>query len=383
MSTDREANSAWSARAGAAVLAAAAVCATACGGRTVGGSEIPVPNTEGTDAPPAGVDQISPGPGGGSQGIDAASDALFAPPESGARSWKTRGQTFCGRTFSSGTVGIWSDHRGVHVLESPWTATWRVYSKVDADWSQPYEPGELLTGAALTGFVDGPLVLYGFDSNCIYSINNGIKACSGAASATHVFTVNGRLAHAVSGDRLFSYDGSYWKQRGAPLSEMASAVWATSETTFVLAGSTRIFVYSAGAANPDREIAVPDIGAVTVWGNAPSELWIGGDGGQLAHYDGATWSVSKVARVDCGAIKGLWGSGDSIFFYTDAEVGVSTGRTVRSITSFECGGTQKVMGLWGNSAAEVVILTQDSRLAQTPCGDLMVGWFDGTYLYPL
>jgi hypothetical protein len=148
------------------------------------------------------------------------------------------------------------------------------------------------------------------------------------------------------------------------------------------AWSGSLWFVHQGRATADAEVALPDIGANVLWGFAENDLWVGGEFGRLAHYDGNTWSSSQADSAACGPVKGHWGSGGTLFAYTESEVKTVQGGTERSVLRFPCGGPETVLGLWGRSPSEAFILVQDTRLGSDSCGDLKVLRFDGTATSP-
>jgi hypothetical protein len=170
--------------------------------------------------------------------------------------------------MGNGRASLFCDSRGVFVLEAPSGAPWRIYGKTQSTWSPVYQATDILNYATLSGFDGGPLVEYHLDSGRIDFISGGSKTCSGAFAAVHVFIVDARSAYALSDNRLYVYDGAYWKEQTGPLGPadyMATAVWAKGDAVVVLSSSL-LFVHQ-GRATADAQVALPDIGANVLWGS--------------------------------------------------------------------------------------------------------------------
>ncbi len=65
---------------------------------------------------------------------------------------------------------------------------------------------------------------------------------------------------------------------------------------------------------------VPNIGKLyAVWGASATDIWVGGEGGQIMRYDGANWTrVTVMGIPNTEVIKDIWGAdANNIWLLTD------------------------------------------------------------------
>ena len=96
-----------------------------------------------------------------------------------------------------------------------------------------------------------------------------------------------------------------------------------------------------------------NFGKVAVWGTSKSDVFVGGDYGNILHYDGTTWTPMRSGTIE--RIYNFWGtSGTDVF-----AVGVK-GTIIHydgsNWTAMDSGVTADLRGVWGSSATNVFVV---------------------------
>jgi len=296
--------------------------------------------------------------------------------------------TFCAPAGALDSLDVWSDDRGVYVLTSQYLADEVVQFDSGSGWTPVYRAPTRSSLMRLTGFVDGPLVLYGEATCGIRFLSAGAAQCSaGASFAQSVHTVRPDLAYAVQNDRVLWYQGGLWTQLGDPLQPagqvQGQSVWSNGDASVVAATQGRVFVAS-GTSTFVAQPKVPPNDFRSAWGFATDDLWVGDSAGNLVHGDGSAWTVAWTDPA-CGGrpIRGMWGHRGSLYFYTDSSVGVRDASGVRTIFDEGCNAPDVVTGLWGNSPSEVFFVVRRGGPVSPACGVASVFLFDGLAARPL
>ena len=301
--------------------------------------------------------------------------------------WRASLEPFCSDNPSIDgrivNLSVWSDARGVFVLVSNQTET--LSFNDGKGWSTIFEGDGSPGFAGLTGFSAGPLAQFGQFPCGIEFFDQGRMTCSAASPFVQaVHTVSAKLAYAVYANRVLKFDGLNWVQFGAPLATdvIASAVWATSDVVLVAASSGRAFVYrNADPRFPELQAGLPAADHLAAWGASGTDLWLGNSAGALLHFDGRSWSTAYQEAGECNAIQGIWGTADTLFFWTHSAVRHWHAGSVQTLLDGPCDGPVTVRGVWGNSAAEVFVALEDSTANR--CNNLKLLWFNGSELGPL
>jgi len=103
-----------------------------------------------------------------------------------------------------------------------------------------------------------------------------------------------------------------------------------------------------------------------VWGSGPTDVWAGGSGGTMLHWDGAAWVPTVLTAASGLAVKNtfhaVWGSGPNdvwaasatnVIFHTDGfENGTGTWTLVPSATDSDFN-APPIHAVWGSSADDV------------------------------
>lgn len=304
--------------------------------------------------------------------------------------WRESHQPFCSSPAASGDIlrdlQVWSDARGVFVLVGFDSGSSTISTNTGSGWNATYTWSSRDGLPGLTGFPNGPLVVYPGSVCPIDFIDGGVASCAGAQNVNDVAVVNSNLAYGVYQDRVLRFDGNFWTQLGGPLpsagQRLAESVWADASTIVVIADGGRVFVISPGG-DPVLQTGIPGVDSHGVWGFGASDIWIGNNEGQLYHYDGVAWSLKASIPGDCHQIWKLWGSEGSLFVLTSSLFGRWDGSGITTLSSLACDDTASFWDLWGNSPSEVFVVLEDRTHGIAGCGPAQVQWFNGSVVSPL
>jgi hypothetical protein len=232
--------------------------------------------------------------------------------------------------------------------------------------------------------------------------------CLGAVpGVTNVFAVDGQHAFAIVSDRLLTLYGAYFTPYGtlpAVPWPYAYHLWADAQVPVVAAEGGKVYVLDRPATTP-MVLQIPDQAAATsVWGFGRNDLWVGGEKGRLAHYDGASWTVMQTVQGNCATVSGLWGADHVLYVATDSYVGRWRDGTLDTVIDGPCAqdpesapGTYEqviIAKIWGNSPTELFIALYErkevlgtvpggitvSHVQPDSCGEARMYWFDGQRL---
>ncbi len=302
--------------------------------------------------------------------------------------WKTSEDSLCSqRSGPFMSHWVWSDNRGVFALVSsrtdfldPATA---VFHNDGSGWEKLYS-FEFMFFAGLTGFTNGPLLVYGeSNSGCgVQRLQGGERTCSAGLSSVHnVFVVNDALAYGVYDNRVIAYDGTDWFQLGDPIEgteEIAlRALWA-DEQTLVVVDDQAVFLFDDDASGFFKAADIPPGTYGPIWGFGGNDIWIGTDAGELMHFDGGEWTV--VSSID-QRIRGLWGHSQQLFLHTGNALARLEDDRVHMLTEWsrDLVDPPYITHIWGNSPSEVFLSILDNAQASSFCGSTFVVWYDGQY----
>jgi hypothetical protein len=379
-------------RSGVLWLVAIGQFAPACGSRTpltgLGFGDVDAaepPNGSTTDASDTAADHSSPPPpADGSPEPDASLPPPSKPwptsPDGGARWRGTTAPFFC----DAGNIesrGLWSDQRGIFILTTLSTGE-SISLNVGKGWGPFFSREKGLLGPHLTGIADGPLVEFSSSTCAIQFISNGVAVCSAASSSVDdVFVVRDNLAYAIEGNRVLRYDGVMWAQLGWQLpqapTDFSSRIWA-NEDVVVIASSVGAYVFRPENGAPSLQTNLPFKSFSSAWGFASSDIWLGTSSGALVHVTNRDQPEIVNGDPACGPIRGMWGAGDSLYFYTRTSVGVLRAGVATLLMRWACDDPARVMGLWGNGPDEVFVTVRDPALFSNACSDGVVLVYDGS-----
>jgi hypothetical protein len=350
------------------------------------------------------------GPDGGS---DAADTTPWAPPIDalGEPGWKASTTPWCHdlRGPDHG-FDVWSDERGVFVLVSQmpdyYTTTlnrvylndgtgWTLYvdetspesSPEDGIWHMSGAPGGAIFGYGVYGEVT--------------RIERGTLTGE-RFWARDLWIVDDRLAYAAGtgDDTVAVWNGATWGPLpGEPLSMDSTVVWADGESLFV--GGTRgmMVTHEDGSWIVHDTRTVDDFSAI--WGFAGDDVWAGTYEGSLLHYDGASWSHvdwpnmgdspdPTSCRSTYQQIRGMWGTGGTLFVFTASQLLVWDGAEFSTIAywpgtdggegeSHTCDGRAIIDAVWGDSETDLYLAVRaDEERARGICFDHYLLYWDGS-----
>ncbi len=373
----------------------------------------------------------------------AAAPVPWNPPfdHTGDPGWKDGSTPLCSGIDQSTGLDVWSDGSGVYVLVSgtgnpaatlgasidedagagpadaggvttsdqygPRTAIWH---DDGSGWKLQLERPGVAGAFALTGSPSGALLINdpqsATDPNaqlppnlmlpgtitpeipCSLGVAHGSTLdCLDLDPVQSVFAVDPQLAYAVmGGTRLLSYDGTQWHANAALIPYPVTALWADHDGVLAVGHAGTVLRLEQDGWVLDDPGTLEHI--TSVWGSARDDLWLGTSQGNIIHYDGMQWTpMGHVGGVTCSAvtpIRGIWGAGGTVYFYSDEALVRWNGSELESIGNWSCavtnglGGTT-ITGLWGNAPDEVFLTMLDpNRSGVDPCGVAFAVNFDGS-----
>ena len=284
--------------------------------------------------------------------------------------------------------GVWSDSRGVFVSSvapEPYDpmdpdscfgcirervdfndgSGWREIEGVWNDENSPIQqPGLLL----VTGFDNGPLVLYGYPSQVATSepcglsvVNDGMRACQRVDLVTDVAVVSPTLAYALLQGQMIRYDGTNWGPLPLqiPAQTELQLMWADSSVVMVTSYSPgTIYTLRDGAFTVEDTRTLETF--LSIFGFAPNDVFAGTYQGGLFHYDGTAWTKLEVPANECGEpwIYSMWGANGILYFATQTTLMRWNGTRVEKIAQLDC---DKVMSdRWASRRSGAIRRTRSS-----------------------
>ncbi|MGC4093747.1 MAG: hypothetical protein QM756_38770 [Polyangiaceae bacterium] len=346
---------------------------------------------------------------GGSAGAANAGSGTkdaWSLPLSSERPWRSSSVPLCAPGEELLVWDVWSDTRGVYVLDSP-DASSHVHFNDGSGWTDTPVDGGTFYG--LTGISQGPRLFFGGSRCSVLRSDEQASTClTSLPRLEGVFSVNPQRVFAIAGDRVLINDGADYFTIFGKLPELRESgipyqLWA-DESVLVVAGDGKLFVLGDPTLAPLQVELPGSFVATALWGFASDDLWVGGGEGQLAHYDGRGWSVLQLGGDGCSSVRRLWGSDQVLYFATSKSIGRVVDDRIETIVDVGCPEGNKeetfeeldVRRIWGNSAKEVffalnlrkfIVTLHDPALVSevvTPdaCGAHRLYWYDGAALRP-
>jgi hypothetical protein len=322
--------------------------------------------------------------------------------------WRDSTEPLCSTFRSSiASSGIWSDERGVYVVAggsggtivsasgSPQPSDLEIWFNAGTGWQQQLadDSGEMkYRQYGLTGFPNGPLVLYGKadlpnELGCgLATFEHDALVCNPVWDATSAFVVNAELAYAVVEGKLAMYRGGAWGPFPDQLTvdPLPQAIWASDTDLFATSRTAGTIFHYDGTWT---SLETRTLQAFTaVWAFSPRDLWVGTEGGRVLREQGTGFvDIGWQAPQRCAGreIKGMWGSDGVLYFYTESDLVRVQGETIEQLMTWECpddGLHPRITGVWGNSPSEVFIAVVDER-ENHDCGNSFVLVYDGAELH--
>src|SRR5439155_3861876 len=100
------------------------------------------------------------------------------------------------------------------------------------------------------------------------------------------------------------YDGTTWNRTGPDVGSQLEGVWGTGPTDVWVAGQRGVIAHFDGSTwvLDTGRVTTEDLHAVA--GTDGANAWIAGDKGVLLHYEGGMWTARKSGTT--AALYGLW-----------------------------------------------------------------------------
>ncbi len=237
-----------------------------------------------------------------------------------------------------------------------------------------------------------------------YSGSGWKKMDSGISGIFHgVWGSSGSNIYAVSSDgNILLYNGSNWTTVYSDPAFRFFDVWGTSENNIYVVGEDTSDAVSSKALRLEYDgsgwasyrMGMDNRGALCVWGNASTDIYIStdagyGEPGLIRHYDGSEWSATPIGGFE--SIHGFWGGGtDDIHAVGDYfELGISVygiayyfnGSAWQKVPldlPYEAG-RARLKAIWGRSADDVI--TVGSRGQGEDAGHVILRNTGGTWWF--
>jgi hypothetical protein len=284
---------------------------------------------------------------GGGSGDARAPDA--APWDTGVRSLRP----LCVRSdWPLGSLDVWADARGPYALVSASSGSSLYHLENDA-WTSIWSYPGGAYGDVVVGFPNGGDFLISGNYSCSsLRLHDGATTCELTNGEQRPAIVSSTLAYSLSHDRVLVFDGLGWTQYQnalgtRPLEVQPWSVWASEDVVAVTSIEGGLFISRASGPFVERTGLLFDSYRV-VWGLG-NRLWVGGRGGSLFSLDGNQLTAGPSVLDGCSkGIRGLWGTGDTLYIRTEHGVFRLDGDGLSTLHEYACDET--VTGFWGMPA---------------------------------
>ncbi len=168
-------------------------------------------------------------------------------------------------------------------------------------------------------------------------------------NAVHV--ISDDVAFAVGANAVWKRSSSGWEQVfSMPGAEFVD-VWADSDNYVVAVGKDTdantgiIAIYDGNGWKHPASLIIPPV--LTVWGEHPGSVWVGGEEMLLLHFDGTQWLAEETEFESVCAIRNLNGRGEGeLWFHVSS--GPDNGYIVRRAVDNEGASVFKSFVFWGD-----------------------------------
>jgi hypothetical protein len=144
------------------------------------------------------------------------------------------------------------------------------------------------------------------------------------ASNTSLWGSSASDVYAVGLGTVLHYDGARWSYVDTSPGQVTSAIWGNGPSDVWIGGAGddpgSTLVHFDGTRW--SSISPAFINVQALWGSGPTDVWAGSAYGMVLHYDGQQWSVLPSAGTYPTA--SLWGSGPSDLWSATGNAGVMT-----------------------------------------------------------
>ncbi len=367
--------------------------------------------------------------------LDAGLDGgAFVPwvspfPDTGEPGWQNSTEPLCANVEVDGNaIDIWSDDRGVFAL---------VTGRVPSEQGDDFDAGDgdcshgncnierlfhhngnawqlqntfviadpegtiISRDTELRGAPLGPRFVSRFagevQDNCAVGlVHDDLRRCVlEQGRARSLFVVNEGRAFVVDGNlgKLLRFEGGGWYELPSAHSP-ESELCADADRVCLLEGGNPFHVYRfddrAQPTASATDLGGPTSGeAGSIWVRSPDDIWVGSDAGRIFHFDGQAWQqVATLNGSNCpsadGGVHGIWGSGDTLYFYSARSLMRWNGAVFESLASWTCNSAFNnvaIRDVWGNNDHDLFIALRDIRPFSEPCGGSIVIHFDGAQFH--
>ena len=191
------------------------------------------------------------------------------------------------------------------------------------------------------------------------STNPGVVAVDTLGQALAKYPGTARVVAvygSAAGTAVLTVPGPIWEQLPAITANDLYAVWGSSTTDVWVVGVAGTVLHFDG--NAWTAFAPITARALTaVWGSGPSDVWttaytIGGGGGQLFHYNGTVWSADTTTIPGNTALGALWGTSASNV-WTGGDGGYLLHFDGSHWTQVASSADRAIDGMWGSGASDI------------------------------
>ncbi len=146
-------------------------------------------------------------------------------------------------------------------------------------------------------------------------------------------------------------DGWCW-QRPLPFGADMNAAWGSAANDVWAVGNGGILAHYDGASwalQPSG--VVSDL--LAMWGSAAHDVWAVGSGGTILHFDGSAWGV--IPGPTTSTLRGIYGSSaSSVYAVGDTDTRLAyDGTTWTKLSSIFLAGAPNLYGVWASSPSDV------------------------------
>lgn len=142
-------------------------------------------------------------------------------------------------------------------------------------------------------------------------------------------------------------------------------IWGSSESNVYAAGDTGVLLHSSNASSTssaptwtDLSTAVPPSGTAGInllcaWGTSAANVYVGGEVGNIFHYDGSTWTSQTSNTIE--DIRAIWGTSPTNIYAVGSSGLIlhSDGTTWTDISPGVGVTINQLNAIWGSSASDI------------------------------
>jgi hypothetical protein len=287
---------------------------------------------------------------------------------------------------------------GMYDPECPGCAYQQVFFNNGSGWTT-VEGGEAWGQQAITGFENGPIVLYGsaqpidrpqgYGQCGIALLEDGERQCEAVDGVSAVSVAGPDLAYATVNGDLVRYDGTDWGPNPVlfPGGHELYALWSTPEVVFATGQSPGSIYTLRGPTWAVEDTKTLEYFS-SIYGLSPTDVWAGTVQGHLYHYDGTSWTQIDWEAPACAqqqiGVMNIWGKDGTVYFAAGTVLAKWNGTSIETVAEWECDPNQNVAyisAMWGNSPTELFLVISDYSAYRQPCGNTFLLYYDGSQFH--